>query len=126
MACSRSSSLICMINSAERAVARAQGPSFMVWTIADLQLTLSMIFNLAYSCLFVYIAAASPSQVSFGATNRTARLGVSIVRAPCIRYVHLLAIYQESPPRMDYTIALVCTGIFTSLFLPLQLRKNQP
>ncbi|KAG1847836.1 major facilitator superfamily domain-containing protein [Suillus subalutaceus] len=103
------------------AVARVQGLSFMVWAIVGLQLALSMILNLAYSCIFIYIAAASPNPASFGATSGIAQLGVSIVRAigPRIRYNpdHAWMIYY-------YMIALVCIGIFASLFLPRQVMEE--
>ncbi|KAG1905235.1 major facilitator superfamily domain-containing protein [Suillus fuscotomentosus] len=111
------------------AVARVQGLSLAVWAIVGLQLVLSMILNLAYSCVFIYIAAASPNQASLGATNGIAQLGVSIVRtigpasatstfSLSIRNPHHAWIVYY------YLIALVCMGICTSLLLPRQLWKN--
>lgn len=112
------------------AVARVQGLSIMVWTIVGLQLALSMILNLAYSCIFIYIAAASPNQASFGATTGIAQLGVSIVRAigPASA-TSAFSLSIKNPHHAwliyYYMIALVCIGIFASLFLPRQLWKNQ-
>ncbi|KAG1856207.1 MFS multidrug-resistance DHA1 sub-family [Suillus tomentosus] len=112
------------------AVARVQGLSFTLWAIVGLQLAFSMILNLAYACVFIYIAAASPNQASFGATNGIAQLGVSIVRAigPASA-TSTFSLSIKNPHHAwiiyYYMIALVCIGIFASLFLPRQLWKNQ-
>ncbi|KAG2107268.1 major facilitator superfamily domain-containing protein [Suillus discolor] len=111
------------------AVARVQGLSLTVWAIVGLQLALSMILNLAYSCVFIYIAAASPNQASLGATNGIAQLGVSIVRTigPASA-TSTFSLSIQNPHHAwivyYYMIALVCIGICTSLLLPRQLWKN--
>ncbi|KAG2040637.1 MFS multidrug-resistance DHA1 sub-family [Suillus americanus] len=112
------------------AVARVQGLSFMVWAIVGLQLALSMILNLAYSCIFIYIAAASPNPASFGATSGIAQLGVSIVRA--IGPASATSAFSLSIKNPEhawfiyyYMVALVCIGIFASLFLPRKSWKDQ-
>ncbi|KAG1721342.1 major facilitator superfamily domain-containing protein [Suillus lakei] len=111
-------------------VAKVQGLSLVVWAIVGLQLALSMILNLAYSCVFIYIAAASPNQASFGATNGIAQLGVSIVRAigPASA-TSAFSLSIKNPHHAwiiyYYMIALVCIGIFASMFLPRQLWKSQ-
>lgn len=111
------------------AVARVQGLSLMVWVIVGLQLALSMILNLGYSCVFIYIAAASPNQASLGATNGIAQLGVSIARA--IGPASATSMFSLSIENPDhawmvyyYLIALVCIGICISLLLPRQLWKS--
>ncbi|KAG2128246.1 major facilitator superfamily domain-containing protein [Suillus clintonianus] len=112
------------------AVARVQGLSLMVWAIVSLQLVLSMILNLGYSCVFIYIAAASPNQASFGTTSGIAQLGVSIVRAigPASA-TSAFSLSIKNPHHAwviyYYMIALVCIGIFASLFLPRQSWKSQ-
>ncbi|KAG1732162.1 major facilitator superfamily domain-containing protein [Suillus lakei] len=111
-------------------VAKVQGLSLVVWAIVGLQLALSMILNLAYSCVFIYIAAASPNPASFGATNGIAQLGVSIVRAigPASA-TSAFSLSIKNPHHAwiiyYYMIALVCIGIFASMFLPRQLWKSQ-
>ncbi|KAG0694691.1 major facilitator superfamily domain-containing protein [Suillus ampliporus] len=108
------------------AVARVQGLSFVVWAIVGLQLTLSMILSLAYACIFMYIAAASPNQASLGATNGIAQLGVSIVRAigPASA-TSMFSLSIKNPHHAwivyYYLIALVSIGICASLLLPRQL-----
>lgn len=112
------------------ALARVQGLSPMVWAIVGLQLAFSVIVNLAYACVFIYIAAASPNQASLGATNGIAQLGVSIMRAigPASA-TSTFSLSIENPHHAwivyYYLIALVCVGICTSLLLPRQLWKNQ-
>ncbi|KAG1733578.1 major facilitator superfamily domain-containing protein [Suillus paluster] len=108
------------------AVARVQGLSLTVWVIVGLQLVLSMILNLAYSCVFIYIAAASPNHASLGATNGIAQLGVSIVRT--IGPASATSIFSLSIKNPHqawivyyYMISLVCLGICASLFLPRRL-----
>ncbi|KAG1778799.1 MFS multidrug-resistance DHA1 sub-family [Suillus placidus] len=111
------------------AVARVQGLSITVWAIVGLQLALSMLLNLAYACVFIYIAAASPNPASFGATSGIAQLGVSIVRAIGPASATSAFSLSIKDPRHAwivyyYMIALVCIGIFASLFLPRQSWKN--
>ncbi|KAG1750088.1 major facilitator superfamily domain-containing protein [Suillus lakei] len=112
------------------AVARVQGLSPMVWAIVGLQLALSVILNLGFACVFIYIAAASPNQASLGATNGIAQLGVSIVRT--IGPASATSTFSLSIKNPDhawivyyYLIVLVCIGICTSLLLPRQMWKNR-
>jgi len=111
------------------AVARVQGLSLVVWSIVGLQLIFSMIFNLAYSCVFIYIAAASPNQASLGATNGMAQLGVSIVRAigpASATSMFSLSIKDSHHAWMVYyyLIATACISICASLLLPRRLWNN--
>ncbi|KAG1841120.1 major facilitator superfamily domain-containing protein [Suillus subalutaceus] len=111
------------------AVARVQGLSLMVWVIVGLQLALSMILNLAYACVFIYIAAASPNQASLGATNGIAQLGVSIARTIGPASATSMFSFSIKNPHHAwivyyYLIALVCMGICMSLLLPRHLWKN--
>jgi len=111
------------------AMARVQGLSLMVWVIVGLQLALSVILNLAYACVFIYIAAASPNQASLGATNGIAQLSVSVMRAigPASA-TSMFSLSIKNPHHAwivyYYLIALVCMGICMSLLLPRQLWKK--
>jgi MFS family permease len=111
------------------AVARVQGLSLMVWVVVSLQLALSVILNLAYACVFIYIAAASPNQASLGATNGIAQLSVSVMRAigPASA-TSMFSLSIKNPHHAwivyYYLIALVCMGISMSLLLPRQLWKK--
>jgi MFS family permease len=111
------------------AMARVQGLSLMVWVVVSLQLALSVILNLAYACVFIYIAAASPNQASLGATNGIAQLSVSVMRAigPASA-TSMFSLSIKNPHHAwivyYYLIALVCMGISMSLLLPRQLWKK--
>jgi len=105
------------------ALARSQGLNWMVWSLVGLQLALSMILNLGYSCIFIYIAAASPNTASLGATNGIAQLLVSIMRAigPATA-TSMFSISITTPERAwfvyYYLTSLVLVGMVASLLLP--------
>ncbi|KIJ67036.1 hypothetical protein HYDPIDRAFT_174302 [Hydnomerulius pinastri MD-312] len=111
------------------ALGRAQGLSWMVWSVIGLQLVISVTLNLAYSCVFIYIAAASPNRGSLGATNGIAQMLVSIMRTigPASA-TSMFSLSIQTPQHAWYVyyylITLVFIGIGTSLLLPRKLWKN--
>ncbi|OJA18645.1 hypothetical protein AZE42_13738, partial [Rhizopogon vesiculosus] len=112
------------------AMARVQGLSVAVWSIVGLQMALLVIFQLTFSSVFIYIAAASPNRASLGATNGIAQLGVSIMRAigpASTASMFSLSIKKPQHAWMVYyfLIAQACMCIGASLLLPRQLWKNQ-
>ncbi|KAG6370820.1 major facilitator superfamily domain-containing protein [Boletus reticuloceps] len=62
------------------ALARTQGLNWTVWLLVGVQLVLSIVLNLGYACIFIYIVAATPNRASLGATNGIAQLLVSVMR----------------------------------------------
>ncbi|KAF8557096.1 MFS multidrug-resistance DHA1 sub-family [Imleria badia] len=105
------------------ALARTQGLSWSVWSLVAVQLALAIALNLGYSCIFIYIAAASPNRASLGATNGIAQLLVSIMRAigPASA-ASMFSISIKTPEHAwfvyYYLMSLVCVGIGASLLLP--------
>ncbi|KAF9234231.1 MFS multidrug-resistance DHA1 sub-family [Melanogaster broomeanus] len=79
------------------------------WTTARDSLSSS---NLAYSCIFIYIAAASPNRGSLGATNATSMFSLSIQTPEHAWYAYY------------YLMLLVFIGIGASLLLPRKLWRN--
>ncbi|KAI9568190.1 major facilitator superfamily domain-containing protein [Boletus coccyginus] len=108
------------------ALARTQGLSWMVWSVIGVQLAFAMALNLAYSCIFMYIAAASPNRASLGATNGIAQLFVSIMRSigPASA-TSMFSISIKTPEHAwfvyYYLLSLACVGICASLLLPRKL-----
>ncbi|KAF8557101.1 MFS multidrug-resistance DHA1 sub-family [Imleria badia] len=105
------------------ALARTQGLSWIVWSVVGAQLALSIVLGLGYSCIFIYIAAASPNRASLGATNGIAQLLVSIMRA--IGPASATSMFSTSIKTSEhawfvyyYLLSLVCLGIGASLLLP--------
>ncbi|KAF9223893.1 MFS multidrug-resistance DHA1 sub-family [Gyrodon lividus] len=111
------------------ALGRAQGLSWMVWSVIGLQLALTIVLNLAYSCVFIYIAAASPNRGSLGATNGIAQLLVSVMRSigPASA-TSMFSLSIKTPEHAWYAyyylMVLVFIGIGASLLLPRKLWKN--
>lgn len=62
------------------AVARRRGLTMTVWLLVAGQLALGVNMNLAFACVFMFIAAASPTRRALGATNGFSQMIVSIVR----------------------------------------------
>ncbi|KAH7912793.1 major facilitator superfamily domain-containing protein [Hygrophoropsis aurantiaca] len=108
---------------------RTQGLSWMVWTIVGVQLVISVVMNLGYACVFIYIAAASPNRASLGATNGIAQMVVSIMRALGPASVNSLFSYSIENPHHAWVvyyfmIGLAFIAIAASSRLPHQLWKN--
>ncbi|KAI9568189.1 major facilitator superfamily domain-containing protein [Boletus coccyginus] len=108
------------------ALARTQGLSWMVWSVVGVQLAFAIALNLAYSCIFIYIAAASPNRASLGTTNGIAQLLASTMRSigPASG-TSMFSISIMTPEHAwfvyYYLLSLVCVGIGASLFLPRRL-----
>ncbi|KAG2341371.1 MFS multidrug-resistance DHA1 sub-family [Suillus weaverae] len=62
------------------ALARTRGLTMTVWLLVAGQLALGVNMNLAFACVFMFIAAAAPNRRSLGATNGFSQMTVSIVR----------------------------------------------
>ncbi|KAJ3557587.1 hypothetical protein NM688_g1389 [Phlebia brevispora] len=62
-------------------VARRSGLSYLVWALVFLQLLLGIICDMAYACIFMYVAASAPNKRSLGGTNGLAQVAASVVRA---------------------------------------------
>jgi len=108
---------------------RTQGLSWMVWTVVGVQLVISVVMNLGYACVFIYIAAASPNRASLGATNGIAQMVVSIMRALGPASVNSLFSYSIENPHHAWVvyyfmIGLAFIAIAASSRLPHQLWKN--
>ncbi|TDL19260.1 MFS general substrate transporter [Rickenella mellea] len=56
------------------------GVGTVVWIAVGAQLGFTLLFNVCYGCIFIYITAASPNKRSLGATNGLAQMLVSITR----------------------------------------------
>ncbi|KAH9945434.1 MFS general substrate transporter [Epithele typhae] len=61
--------------------ARIEGMSNTVWALVILQLALSVIMDMAYGCVFIFMTGAAPNKSSLGATNGVGQLAASVVRA---------------------------------------------
>ncbi|KAG1819029.1 uncharacterized protein BJ212DRAFT_1576072 [Suillus subaureus] len=98
------------------AVARVQGLSLMVWTPTTCSL------NDIKSGVFlrIYLYRDSISEPSVFWCNEWDCSAGSVDRAshqPRIRYICVLAIYQESRPRMDYLLLFDCSGLHRDLHI---------
>ncbi|PCH42368.1 MFS general substrate transporter [Wolfiporia cocos MD-104 SS10] len=64
------------------ALARSAGMiTPLVWAIVFLQLGISVIMDMSYGCVFIFITSSAPNKRSLGATNGIAQLVAAIVRA---------------------------------------------
>ncbi|KAJ7039673.1 member of major facilitator superfamily multidrug-resistance, DHA1 sub-family [Mycena alexandri] len=61
-------------------LASTQGVTMFVWSIALVQVILSIGTSFAYGAVFIYISAAAPNRASLGATNGLCQLSVSLMR----------------------------------------------
>jgi len=59
---------------------RRNGFSYFVWVVLGFQILASLVMELGYGCIYIYITAASPNKRSLGATNGLALTLVSIGR----------------------------------------------
>ncbi|KAF8071652.1 member of major facilitator superfamily multidrug-resistance, DHA1 sub-family [Lyophyllum atratum] len=62
-------------------LAKTQGLSPLVWTVAAVQTISSLGLNLAFGMSFIFISAASPNRASLGAMNGLCQMTVSVMRA---------------------------------------------
>ncbi|KAH7884488.1 major facilitator superfamily domain-containing protein [Phlebopus sp. FC_14] len=111
------------------AFGRTQGLTWIVWSVVGVQLALSVILNLGYSCVFIYIAAASPNRGSLGATNGIAQMFVSIMRSigPASA-TSMFSLSIQAPNRAWFVYYYLMTLVFiasgASLLLPRKLWKR--
>ncbi|KAJ7746327.1 member of major facilitator superfamily multidrug-resistance, DHA1 sub-family [Mycena metata] len=61
-------------------LASKQGVTLFVWSLALVQVILSIGTSFAYGAVFIYISAATPNRASLGATNGLCQLTVSLMR----------------------------------------------
>ncbi|KAI0784497.1 major facilitator superfamily domain-containing protein [Abortiporus biennis] len=62
-------------------LARESGMTQTVWALVGLQLLVSIIMDLSYGCIFMFITAAAPNRQSLGATNGIGQVVASVLRA---------------------------------------------
>jgi len=105
-------------------LAKSQGLSSTVWAIVASQVVISLGLNLSYSAIFIYIAAASPSRETLGATNGLSQMTVSAMRAigPAIAN-SLFSITMEKNYLGGYLVyyvlvAMVCASMMVASLLP--------
>ncbi|CCM04325.1 uncharacterized protein FIBRA_06496 [Fibroporia radiculosa] len=64
------------------AIARASaGVTSLVWALVFLQLLTSVVMDMCYGCVLIYVASSAPNRRSLGATNGIGQLVASLVRA---------------------------------------------
>jgi len=61
-------------------VVSRDGFSFVVWIMLACQLSCSLVMELGYGCVYMFITAAAPNKRSLGATNGLAQTLVSVGR----------------------------------------------
>lgn len=110
-------------------LARAYGLNWAVWCVIAVQIACSVLLNLGFSCIFIYIAAASPNRGCLGATNGLAQVLVSIMRSigPASA-ASMFSLSIEAPAHAwfvyCYLLVVVVIGIGVSLLLPRKLWGN--
>ncbi|OCH95370.1 MFS general substrate transporter [Obba rivulosa] len=62
-------------------VARRDGVTPLVYTLISIQLFISIIMDMSFGCIFMFITSSAPNKRSLGATNGIAQLAASIIRA---------------------------------------------
>ncbi|PFH51084.1 hypothetical protein AMATHDRAFT_143455 [Amanita thiersii Skay4041] len=62
-------------------VARTQESFLFVWIVVGFQVLVSVLMNVSYGAIFIFIAGASPNRASVGATNGLSQMTVSVTRA---------------------------------------------
>ncbi|KAK7691033.1 hypothetical protein QCA50_006136 [Cerrena zonata] len=62
-------------------VARKQGISTSVWALIGAQLSLQVLMDCSYGCIFMFVTSAAPNKRSLGTTNGVGQLIAAIVRA---------------------------------------------
>lgn len=108
------------------ALARAYGLNWAVWCVIGVQIACCVLLNLGFSCILIYIAAASPNRGCLGATNGLAQVLVSIMRSigPASA-TSIFSLSIETPSHAwfvyYYLLVIVVIGIGVSLLLPRRL-----
>lgn len=110
-------------------LARVYGLNWAVWCVIGVQIARAVLLNLDFSCIFIYIAAASPNRGCLGATNGLAQVLVSVMRSigPASA-ASMFSLSIEAPAHgwfvYCYLLVVVVIGIGASLLLPRKLWEN--
>ncbi|KAI0749529.1 MFS general substrate transporter [Daedaleopsis nitida] len=107
-------------------LARLQGFSGTVWTLALAQAVLSILVNFSYGCVFIFITASSPNRASLGSVNGMAQMIVSIMRTigpASANSLFSLSIDHEHHYMGGYFVyvalsAVACVALWVGTFLP--------
>ncbi|KIK82134.1 hypothetical protein PAXRUDRAFT_832390 [Paxillus rubicundulus Ve08.2h10] len=62
-------------------ISRRSGIVWSVWALLSCQLFLTVIQNMSFSCVFLYVTASAPNQKALGAVNGLSQTTASIARA---------------------------------------------
>ncbi|KAF8875898.1 hypothetical protein BD779DRAFT_1804459 [Infundibulicybe gibba] len=62
-------------------IAQRSGVNLVVWLCIVMLVSLMILVDMAFGCIFIYVTASSPNQHSLGATNGLSQMGVSFARA---------------------------------------------
>ncbi|KAI6123310.1 MFS multidrug-resistance DHA1 sub-family [Pisolithus thermaeus] len=110
-------------------LARVYGLNWAVWCVIGMQIACAVLLNIGFSCIFIYIAAASPNRGCLGATNGLAQVLVSIMRS--IGPASAASMFSLSIKAAAhawfvycYLLVVVVIGIGASLLLPRKLWEN--
>ncbi|KAL6298395.1 MFS general substrate transporter [Sparassis latifolia] len=61
-------------------LARTRGTTPLIWCVVALQLAISVVMDMTYGCVFMFVTSSAPNKRSLGATNGIGQLVASIVR----------------------------------------------
>ena len=111
------------------AMVRVQGLSAGVWIMIGVQVMLSVLLNLAYASIFIFIAAASPNRASLGATNGMAQMVVSIMRAigpasSTSTFSFSIREHQDGWLAYCFLMVLVVIALVGTTFLPRRMWRD--
>jgi len=105
-------------------LAKMHGVGTAVWAIIAFQTVISIGLSLSYGAIFIFIAAASPSRETLGATNGLSQMTVSLMRAigPAVAN-SLFSITMEKKYLGGYLVyyvlvAIVCGSMMVASLLP--------
>lgn len=77
----RAAGLVFVLFPVMSVLVRMPGGAPFVWLAVAAQLALTLLVNMCYGSIFIFITAASPSRHTLGATNGLAQMTVSFMRA---------------------------------------------
>ncbi|KJA21098.1 hypothetical protein HYPSUDRAFT_141201 [Hypholoma sublateritium FD-334 SS-4] len=108
-------------------VVGAEGFSYVVWAMLVCQLSCSLVMELSYGCVYMFITAAAPNKRSLGATNGLGQTLVSIGRIVTpVMTTSLLSLSIEHHIMWGFAayvalIALTMGGLWLAAQLPRRL-----
>ncbi|KIM49566.1 hypothetical protein M413DRAFT_15578 [Hebeloma cylindrosporum] len=107
-------------------LARGGGFSYILWGVLGLQLSCSLVMELGYGCVYMFITAAAPNKRSLGATNGLAQTLVTIGRiATPVMASSLLSISIQYRIFWGYAAYLALVFLsFGSIWLAYQLPRK--